>query len=79
MSKKMLGKRPREEEEKKIVKQTIKSVLGSAHGLSGTPYQMMKLADIMNARAHNSVDLGYIKTLLFPELYNSDVPQPMST
>jgi len=29
--------------------------------------------------SHNQVDMGYIKTLLFPELYNSDIPQPMST
>lgn len=70
----MLGKRPREEEEKKVVRQTIKNLLGSAHNLQGTPYQMMKMSEIMSARAHNSIDLGYIKTLLFPELYNADVP-----
>jgi len=28
----------------------------------------------MQARAHNSVDIGYIRTLLYPELYNYDLP-----
>jgi hypothetical protein len=77
MKGKTLGKRTmvgREEEEKRIAKQTVKSMLRDAHMSSGSPYQMMKLADVMNARAHNSIDLGYIKTMLFPELYNSDVP-----
>ena len=37
MPKKILGKREREEE-KKIVKQTLKSMLSSAHHVSGTPY-----------------------------------------
>jgi hypothetical protein len=40
---------------------------------------MMKLAELMNSRAHNSVDIGYIRTLLYPELYNYDLPQPLST
>ena len=76
MSKKVLGKRLREEEKdvKTAVKNTLKQMLSSAHTAKGSPYQMMKLAELMQARAHNSIDLGYIKTLLYPELYNSDLP-----
>ena len=50
--KKMLGKREREEE-KKVVKQTIKQMLQNGHHAAGTPYQMMKLGEMMTARAHN--------------------------
>jgi hypothetical protein len=39
----------------------------------------MKYAEQLMARSHMGIDVGYLKTLLYPELYNSDVPQPLST
>ena len=44
-----------------------------------TPLELMKASEQLATRSSNQVDIGYIKTLLFPELYNSDIPQPMST
>jgi hypothetical protein len=40
---------------------------------------MLGLSEMLSNRAHMGIDVGYIKTLLFPELYNADIPQPMST
>ena len=40
---------------------------------------MARLSEMLMSKSQNSVDTGYIKTLLFPELYNADIPQPMST
>jgi hypothetical protein len=40
---------------------------------------MLGLSEMLSQKAHMGIDVGYIKTLLFPELYNADIPQPMST
>ena len=49
-------------------------MLRKANTAKGTRHEMMKLSDMLIMRAHNNVDLGYVKTVLFPELYNSDIP-----
>lgn len=82
MSKKVLAKKLHEEikkEEKYSSRDSIRDMLKRAHTAKGSRHEMMKLSEMLSARAHNSVDLGYVKTMLFPELYNSDIPQPMST
>lgn len=43
------------------------------------PAELLKLSESLSVKAHNSIDIGYLKTVLFPELYNADIPQPMST
>jgi hypothetical protein len=49
------------------------------HGFKGTPHHAMKMADHLMQRAQGGVDVTYLKTVLYPELYNADVPQPLST
>lgn len=45
----------------------------------GTGHGAFKMGERMMMASNNGVDVGYVKTLLFPELYNADVPQPLST
>ena len=45
----------------------------------GSRHQAMKYADTLMQQAQQGVDTGYLRTILFPELYNADVPQPLST
>lgn len=75
--KKTLGKRLNREEEKEvkaIATESASKVMSNIHKVKGTPYQLLKLSEQLQARAHNSVDIGYIRTLLYPELYNYDLP-----
>ena len=75
-AKKVLGKRLHEEMKKdeRMTKDTIRDMLKKAGTAKGSRHEMMKLSEMLSMRAHNNVDLGYVKTVLFPELYNSDIP-----
>jgi hypothetical protein len=68
-----------EREEKKEMARTITQLQREIGMYRGNNKQMLGLSDALSSRAHMGIDVGYIKTLLFPELYNADIPQPMST
>jgi hypothetical protein len=83
---KTLGKRrsrPLMEEEKRevrrITQRTVKELMQNINQYKGSAKEFTMLSDRLNSMAHQGIDVGYIKTLLFPELYNADIPQPMST
>ena len=63
---------------KRSLREIMKEVIG-AESSDMSPHEILKLAEQLQAKAHDQIDIGYLKTLLFPELYNADVPQPMST
>lgn len=75
---KTLGKRrtangiTKEEVKQEVRKEVARDFKGSAH-------MAAKMGERMSMASNNGVDVGYVKTLLFPELYNADVPQPLST
>ncbi len=75
MNKKLLGKRAHKEESKAASQhKSIKRMMMEMSGAKGTPHEMSKLSEMLMHKANDSVDQGYIKTLLFPELYNADIP-----
>jgi hypothetical protein len=63
---------------KKEIKEEVKRELGGVR-FKGSPHEAHRMAEMLHARASGGIDIGYIKTLLFPELYNADVPQPLSS
>jgi len=64
------------EEVKKTLgdRKTIRELMGTIQGYPGTPKDRLMLSEKLFAQSHDSIDVGYIKTLLFPELYNADIP-----
>jgi len=55
-------------------RRTIRELMGSIGQYGGSPKEKLMLSDKLSTMAHSSIDVGYIKTLLFPELYNADIP-----
>lgn len=39
---------------------------------------MEKIARLLEKKSSNGVDVNYIRTVLFPEMYNGDIPLPLS-
>lgn len=64
----------KEETKKTAERRTIRELMGTINGYGGTPKDRLMLSEKLLAQSHNSIDVGYIKTLLFPELYNADIP-----
>jgi hypothetical protein len=62
----------KEEIKREVQKERERDFKGSGHSA-------FKMGERMMMAGNNGVDVGYVKTLLFPELYNADVPQPLST
>lgn len=58
----------------KAVKRSTADIVREIQRSSSSPVEMMKAAEALTSAAHDSIDMGYIKTLLFPELYNADIP-----
>lgn len=81
MPKKLVGTKRLHEEEKKVAQtaRTIRSMMADLGRTRGSPHEMHKLSEMLLAKASDGIDHGYIKTILFPELYSADIPQPMST
>lgn len=52
----------------------MNSLMNQMSNVKASPYQMMKMSEHLAGRAHGQIDLGYVKTLLYPELYNADIP-----
>jgi len=50
----------------------------NAERLSLSPYQMRSIAGHLKKKSQTSIDVGYIRTVLFPEFYSYDIPQPLS-
>lgn len=79
---KRLGKRHKAaaataSEEVKVAKMARRSahdIVNEVMRARTTPRDMMRMAEQLSQSAHSQIDLGYIKTLLFPELYNADIP-----
>lgn len=67
MAKTKKGPNSIKKEIKEEVKHELRPFKGSAH-------QASRMAEILMQKANNGIDIGYIKTILFPELYNSDIP-----
>lgn len=63
---------------KKKVKEEVKREMTRSM-FRGSNHSAAKFAEQLMVKANNGVDVGYLRTLLFPELYNADVPQPLST
>lgn len=64
---------------KKEVKEEVKREIQREKQWRGTGHSAWKMSERLAMASNNGIDVGYIKTLLFPELYNADVPQPLST
>jgi hypothetical protein len=56
------------------VRSSIRDLMSTINGYPGTPKDRLMLSEKLFAQSHSSIDVGYIKTLLFPELYNADIP-----
>jgi hypothetical protein len=63
---------------RKEVKEEIKREV-SGMRFKGSNHAAHRFAEQLMVKASGGVDVGYLKTVLFPELYNADVPQPLST
>ena len=72
---KTLGKRrtPNGITKEEVKREVAKSMFRGSNHSAG------KFAEELMARSNAGIDVGYLRTLLFPELYNADVPQPLST
>ena len=55
-------------------RRSIRELMGNIGQYGGSPKEKLMLSDKLSMMAHSSIDVGYIKTLLFPELYNADIP-----
>lgn len=62
-----------------IIKEEVKREIQRERDFKGSGHTAFKMGERMMMASNNGVDVGYVKTLLFPELYNADVPQPLST
>ncbi len=48
------------------------------HGDNLTPQEQLKLYKAMKQKYNRGIDLGYIKTILFPEYFKYDIPSPLT-
>lgn len=70
-------------EEKQILKQEVSLFNQLANMIKSerigmSPQQMKIIAKHLKNKSQSSIDIGYIRTVLFPELYSYDIPQPLS-
>lgn len=72
--KRKFQKRAIKEEEKREAKRTLADLQRELHKYSALPRDYLAMSEMLAAKAHGGIDIGYIRTILFPELYNADIP-----